>query len=804
MITKEKALAEFEEFKRRGVKHKLIVLAIFLAFMIVGTSFFTMLSYLLSPVKIQYETNYFLAYIDILMKSPLIGLLILFISITSTYLIVKHVKLDKKPKKDSRGIEISESNEEGSSHPMDDQEKHDFFKIISPESLENGNSEGIIIAEDKKTKKLLTIPWEYDDPNKRPPNRNMCVFGYSGSRKSSSILIAEIYNNLRRGNSLVITDPKGEMAMETYAAAVHYGYKIRILNLLPEQFKMSDGWDMLKSIKESTDPQLTAEMVTNILINNTGTAGQAGPQFWQDSNVNCLKLALLYVAKSKHFYSLAQDDKARNIKTVYSLLSDTFPYGKETSSKKMKDIIEAAINFDPKDRELLAQPYQIWASNSQVESIQSGLAIRLSIFQSDTLCKVLSEDEINFEELDDKENPAIFYILCSDNDDTYKCILTLFSTFLFNSMYAIADKKSTKKLNRPLSVIFEEMANIGKIPNLSKLVSTLRSRDISMTFCYQTLGQLIDIYSDKIGSHYEWEGIIGNCFLYLSTGSRDQTTKKFLSEISGKMTIEKRASGRDLPVFSPIKIAFTERMQNTKVGRPVYMPDEIEKIQANEIMIAPVRYNCTIEDKYFYKKHPDYRLRILSYDGTPVKYDHHNHLPAWRRKEEIKLKRIHENTTAGDNQILDELYKSEEFAFNELKLQIVDTEEYKKKGNSYKKTVKNIPVNVSYEEEQEQEKYVGYNNFNIFHRKPTYSDNYFEEVSYNSNQDNNNETLQTDTSDSDITRELIYQQEQIEQEKSNYQPPFTSEEEEAKTLEEEERRQQEEADNILFNDSYYY
>ena len=609
-------LDKLKKMKRWLKKEKVLGIAIGAIFFFAGLLVYSSFKSLLSGGITKITYNPFTMIFITIKTAPLLFIVLLAVGIGIAVLIPKLFK--EAEIEDERGFTISNDGTHGTSHYMDDERKRLVFEM-----KEYDKPDGVILGVDKKTKELITSPWKHKYPKYEPATRNIILFGPPGSRKTTGVLLPNIYEFIQQRYSQVLFDPKGEIYKETIAAAQYYGYDIKILNMQPGQFGYSDGWDMLKLVRESDSPQDMAELMARLFMNNTSEGSEDA--FWGPANLNCLKLAILYVAKAKSYSALVKKNSSGNDRTleaVYKLIV----------SKDMRAIVEAAINncdeSDDHDKKLLEAPYDIWANHPQAESIRSGLGIRLGFLQNDTLAKVLSEDDIDFKGLSDR--PTIIYVICSDQDDTYKAVLTLFASFLFKEVVAYADSRPQAKLERPLYLVFEEMNNIGKIPGLARRVATLRSRDIGMIFCYQDVGQIMSTYSAAHEGKYEYNTIFSGCSFRLCLGGGDQMTREFFSKESGEMTIRDKASAKQLPVYSPLRVAFEERETESNKQRYVLMPSEIKTLGKDEILIFPERENPLRENKYYFRHHPLYGFRMVNVKtGEPVEYTHHYHKPRW-------------------------------------------------------------------------------------------------------------------------------------------------------------------------------
>jgi len=559
--------------------------------------------------------NFFRIATVLLKKSPVPFLLLILISGLAGFLIYRLAM--KKRRIDDRGLILAKDQTQGCDKLMDFEEKKRVFDLTPREK-----PKGVILGQDEKSNLLITVPF---DGSKAPENGNILIVGKSGSRKTTSVLLPNIFSCIQSGYSCVCTDPKGEIYSKTVAAAIANGYNIRIINILPEEFTHSDGWDVVKAIRTAVDPEQMAELIVNVFCSNLSNVEK---NFWEDANRNLFKAALLCVAVATDYIPVTSTDnsaKGRTLAEVYNLISS------EDCEERMKNLIKASS----RNRKLLAASFNSWAEHSQKDSIRAGLATKLSILQSENLSRVLSEDEIDFKELDERK--TMLYIICSDKDSTYQCVLSLICAMLFYQVTYIADKSPNKCLSRPLYFFFEEFKNIGYIPDLSKKIATLRSRRINMVFCYQNIDQLRDTYSSK-GAEHEYQTIIASCALSVCCGSGDSETNKFFSDKTGVMTIEESMTSIQTSTFMPKVLQVNPRgsIRKQSKGRAVMLESEIAKIKADEILIIKSGNNPTLDKKYFYKNHPLYQYQAVDSFGEIIEPSHIDHIPGWAKKEQLK------------------------------------------------------------------------------------------------------------------------------------------------------------------------
>ena len=554
------------------------------------------------------------------MYKPLFLLFAVLLSVFAAYGLYR--LLIRKGRKEARGLILAKEQTQGSDKLMDLEEKEEVFDLV-----DRKRPTGIILGREEETGRLLTVPFKGP---KSPANGNFLIVGPSGTRKTSAVLLPNIFSCIQAGYSCVCTDPKGEIYSQTVAAAMAHGYNIRILNFMPEEFSHSDGWDAIKAIREANEPEEMAGLIVDVFCNNLSNVKK---DFWEEANRNLFKAALLAVSIASGYIPVTSTEngaKGRTLAEVYNLIAS------DDCEERMLNLIKASS----KNRKILWASFSSWAKHSQKDSIRAGLATKLSILQSENLTRVLSEDEINFSELNDKK--TMLYIICSDKDSTYQCILALVSAMLFYQVTYIADHSPGKCLSRPLYFFFEEFRNIGYIPDLSKKISTLRSRKINMVFCYQDIDQLRDTYS-TVDQPHEYQAIIANCALNVCCGSGDDGTNKFFSEKSGEMTIEEAITSISTNTFVPRALQHNPRgnVRKQAKGRAVMLESEIAKIKPDEILIIETGCNPTLEKKYFYKCHPLYQYQAVDGNGEIIVPSHLDHIPLWvlneKRREAARV-----------------------------------------------------------------------------------------------------------------------------------------------------------------------
>lgn len=658
----------------------------FIAVLYIELCIFKTFMIITAPTKATHSFEFFTMFFKTLKNSPAALFIMLMISSLIAILVLKLLQ-NKNLRFDKRGFRFADQLTQGENHIMTEAEKRNAFEMTSL-----FEPSGVILARDKDSNDVLSVP--FSGPN-APPTGNVLVVGGSGFRKTSGVLLGNIYSCIAAGYSMVLMDPKGEIYMETIAAAKSKGYRYYIFDIKAGEFQYSDGWDVLKIVREADDPQVAADLIADVLMRNIGGLSDG---FWDDANKNLIKLALLTVAIGQGYTpieeSLTSGFAGRTLAEVYALIA----------SQDMEGKIDKLIEASQFNKRILSNPFNTWKTHSQKDSIKSGLATKLSILNNQSLSRILSEDEIDFQKLNDEK--TIIYVVCSDSDSTYQCILALFTTLMFKRMTEIADSKPGKRLDIPLYIFFEEFKNIGYVPDLSVKIATLRSRSINMIFCYQNIAQLMDTYSIEKGGKMEWETITANCSVQLCCGIHpaDTRTAEYFSNQSRDMTIIERSESRKAFRFaksfnSDPSIRATAR----PVGRKVLLPSDIGNITKDEILICNQNYNVCIENKYFYKYHPMYQYQAVGPSGTvefdekgePKKRTHFEHIPLWRLKQ-LEAK--------------EEMITGEKVSLGEKEIRVVKVRDLHRQTWDKMNPVEDVPksrfskfIDMLYEEEKPQQ-----------------------------------------------------------------------------------------------------
>ena len=347
-------------------------------------------------------------------------------------------------------------------------------------------------------------------------NKNIAVYGASGSMKTRAFCINRILQAVQGGESLIICDPKSELYEKTSEYLRRKNYTVRVFNLVsPEN---SDSWNCLEEIQGD---ELMAQLFCDVIIKNTGS--ERGDHFWDSSEMNLLKALVLYVEQG-------YPAERKNMGEVYKLLT-------LSSDKELNSLFDMLPPSHP-----AKAPYSIYrqASDTVRTGVIIGLGSRLQVFQMKKICNMTAFDEIDLE-LPGKQ-PCAYYCITSDQDSAFDFLSSLFLSFCFIKLVRYADKNCEGgKLPTSVHILGEELTACGVIPDLNRKISVIRSRNISMSCVFQNLAGLQNRYPQN-----QWQEILGNSDIQLFLGCVDELTAKYISDRSGEVSVNVQSRAKQL------------------------------------------------------------------------------------------------------------------------------------------------------------------------------------------------------------------------------------------------------------------
>ena len=450
-----------------------------------------------------------------------------------------------------------------------------------------------------KTERLMMSNRPPDPKNAR--NKNVLVVGGSGSGKTRFWLKP---NLLQCHSSYVVTDPKGSIVVECGNALLKNGYKLKILNTI--NFSKSMHYNPFAYVHSEKD---ILKLVTTLMTNTKGE-GSGGDPFWEKSERLLLTALIAYL----HYEAPV---KEQNFATLLEMLNTMQVLEDDEEYQNPVDLLFEEL-AKKKPNSFAGRQYKLYklAAGKTAKSILISCGARLAPFDIQELRDLTMYDELELDKLGDRKT-ALFLIM-SDTDSTFNFLISMVYTQLFNLLCDKADDVYGGKLPVHVRCLIDECANIGQIPNLEKLVATIRSREISACLVLQARSQLKAIYKDNADT------IVGNMDSQIFLGGSEPTTLKDLSEMLGKETID-AFNTSDTRGNSP---SYGTTFQ--KMGHELLSRDELAVLDGGKCILQLRGVRPFLSDKYDLTQHPNYKL-TSDYDPKNI-FDIEKYL---NRKEKI-------------------------------------------------------------------------------------------------------------------------------------------------------------------------
>ena len=435
-------------------------------------------------------------------------------------------------------------------------------------------SDNIILT---KTERLMMSNRPPDPKNAR--NKNVLVVGGSGSGKTRFWLKP---NLLQCHSSYVVTDPKSTILLECGNVMLKNGYKVKILNTI--NFKKSMHYNPFAYVHSEKD---ILKLVTTLMTNTKGE-GSGGDPFWEKSERLLLTALIAYL----HYEAPVEE---QNFATLLEMLNTMQVLEDDEEYQNPVDLLFEEL-AKKKPNSFAGRQYKLYklAAGKTAKSILISCGARLAPFDIQELRDLTMYDELQLDTLGDKKT-ALFLIM-SDTDSTFNFLISMVYTQLFNLLCDKADDVYGGKLPIHVRCLIDECANIGQIPNLEKLVATIRSREISACLVLQARSQLKAIYKDNADT------IVGNMDSQIFLGGSEPTTLKDLSEMLGKETID-AFNTSDTRGNSP---SYGTTFQ--KMGHELLSRDELAVLDGGKCILQLRGVRPFLSDKYDLTQHPNYKL----------------------------------------------------------------------------------------------------------------------------------------------------------------------------------------------------
>ena len=409
-------------------------------------------------------------------------------------------------------------------------------------------------------------------------NKNVLIVGGSGSGKTRFFIKP---NLMQLHSSYVVTDPKGQLVLETGRLLERAGYKINVLNTI--NFKKSMHYNPFAYIHSEKD----ILKLVNCLIANTTGSGQKGDEFWTNAE------KLLYMALIGYIHYEAPEEE-QVFGTMLEMLNSMEVREDDEEYRNPVDCLFDELKAkDPEHFAVRQYAKYKLAAGKTAKSILVSCGARLAPFDIAELRDVTAYDELALDTLGDRKT-ALFLIM-SDTDSTFNFLISMVYTQLFNLLCEKADDVYGGRLPVHVRCLIDECANIGQIPNLEKLMATIRSREISACLVLQAQSQLKALYKDNADT------IIGNCDSRLFLGGSEPSTLKELSQSLGRETIDTYNTGESRGRET------SHSLNYQKLGRELMSVDDLATLDGGKCILQLRGLRPFLSDKYDITKHPNYK-----------------------------------------------------------------------------------------------------------------------------------------------------------------------------------------------------
>lgn len=482
---------------------------------------------------------------------------------------------------DPRGFAISPRGTYGTNRIIGDAERDSFLEKTTIDRTDKN-----VVYKDETDGGVYVLK----NPKSFGPHKFVC--GASGSWKTSSMFIPDIMQIIRRRESAICTDPKGELRSKTFRLAQKYGYVVREFNLINPI--LSDGCDFMKLVENYGD----ARSFTEIIMMNTSGDAVHNEDFWAKGERAAICFGILYVKEA------AEYEGRRTLKHVFEFL------------KQDLNVLNAKADILPEGSSAKKQwaIFQTTPDNSK-GGVMTGVATRLQILNDPAIGNITSRDEIDITLPGLK--PCIYYVIVSDQDTSNNVITSIFFAFLFIKLVKAADQRLDQALPVPVNFELDEMPNVCKIPEFPKKLSTIRSRNMQCTICAQDIGQMQNLFPGTA-----WANVISNCDTQVMLGCNDaEITGPFWRDAFGTMTIilesEREVGNR----FKPVNVNRELGYSTGDGKREVFTVGEICGLENQYELIRFRGHNVIKGLKFSYFEHP-------MFDEIEEE-NYFTHRPAW-------------------------------------------------------------------------------------------------------------------------------------------------------------------------------
>ena len=429
------------------------------------------------------------------------------------------------------------------------------------------------------------------DGRKHRRNLNTIVVGGSGAGKTRFYAKP---NLCQANTSFVVLDPKGELARDTGYLLEQKGYEVRVLDLL--NMERSHCYNPFVYLRDDNDVQ---RLVTNLFKSTTPKGSQSQDPFW-DTAASMLLLALVF-----YLHHEAPPDEQNFPMVMEMLRAGEVREDDDTYQSPLDELFERLEMRNPDH--IAVKYYKDYHSGSAktLKSIQITLAARLEKFNLESLAALTATDELDLPSLGEKK--VALFALIPDNDTSFNFLVSILYTQLFQQLFYLADHKHGGRLPVHVHFLMDEFANVSLPADFDKILSVMRSREVSVSIILQNLAQIKALFEKQ------WESIVGNCDEFLYLGGNEQSTHKYVSELLGKATIDTNTYGKSTGRSGN----YSTNYQIT--GRELLDASEVRLLDNSKAILFIRGEKPVMDDKYDILKHPNVALTT---DGKAKPYIH--------------------------------------------------------------------------------------------------------------------------------------------------------------------------------------
>lgn len=444
------------------------------------------------------------------------------------------------------------------------------------------------------------------DGYKHKKNTNILVVGGSGSGKSRSFALPSI---LSANSSYIVTDPKGEILRAAAPLLKKKGYEIRVFDLV--NTKQSDKYNPFAYLRSDTD---VLKLITNIIRNTTPKSSMSNDPFWEKAEIALDSALILYL-----MYEAQPEDQ--NFATVMYMIENAAAREDDEDYQSPLDMLFDALE-EREPNHIALKQYKVFkqSAGKTAKSILVSAAVRLAAFNLSEISRITEYDELQLGELGERKQ-AVFCVI-PDNDSSLNYLVGMLYTQAFQELYYRADRIHKGRLPVPVRIIADEFANVALPDDFQKVLSTMRSRNISESIIIQNMAQLKELFKES------WESIVGCCDTILYLGGNEQSTHEYVSKMLGKETLDTRTRGITRGMHGSSNVNY----QNA--GRELMTLDEVRKLDKAYALLFLSGELPILDRKFDLMKHPN--IKDTEYGGA-APYIHKAEQPPVAVQEDLSF-----------------------------------------------------------------------------------------------------------------------------------------------------------------------